>query len=96
MLAQLKLDPQPDNTRLLVAALLLLAAKVHEFRTPKFLDLIQWGGHEFGTRDLVRAEAELLLRLDFKVPVSFPEVSLRFIELETAQLEAQLLATPFQ
>lgn len=71
ILALLKFQIPQGKLRLFSASLLLIAAKVHEFRTPKFVDLLQWGEHEFGSGDLVRAEAEILQKIGFRIPVVF-------------------------
>lgn len=46
----------PENRlRLMVAGLVLLSGKVHEYRTPRFMDMIRWGGEHFSNEDLIMA-----------------------------------------
>jgi hypothetical protein len=42
MLNRLKFEIPQGKVRLMASALLLIAAKVHEFRTPKFVELLEW------------------------------------------------------
>jgi hypothetical protein len=42
MLNRLKFEIPQGKVRLMASALLLIAAKVHEFRTPKFFELLEW------------------------------------------------------
>lgn len=55
ILNSLKIDIHSTKIRLTAATVLLIAAKVHEFRTPKFVDLVRWGEFEFRSQDLVTA-----------------------------------------
>jgi hypothetical protein len=75
----------------MVAALLLLSAKVHEFRTPRFMDVIRWGGEQFNSQDLITAEAELLMYFGFRVPVVLEVKNERELGLEVKRLEKNLL-----
>jgi len=38
-----------------------MAAKVHEFRTPKYSDLVAWGNYNFSRAELAILEAQLLI-----------------------------------
>jgi hypothetical protein len=70
LLAKIKFQISINRVKLLTAALLLLAGKVHEFRTPKFTGILSWLEHDFKKTDLIRAEAELLLHFNFNIPVT--------------------------
>lgn len=45
LLGKIKFQICPKKARLISAAVILIAGKVHEFRTPKFIDLLNWGEH---------------------------------------------------
>jgi hypothetical protein len=77
MLAQLKFEIPQGKTKLIASALLLIAAKVHEFRTPKYVELLKLGEHEFGSGDLTTTEAWLLGKLGFRVPVVLQLASMK-------------------
>jgi|694.fasta_scaffold49772_3 hypothetical protein len=97
MLATINFEITTERTKLIASAILLIAGKVHEFRTPKFVDLLRWGAHEFGSGDLVLAEFELLKMMEFKVPVVFKISGLEAIREENERLENLLFPiTTFQ
>lgn len=48
LLKQINFEVEESKGRLLVAALIMIAAKVHEFRTPQFSALNIWGEFSFG------------------------------------------------
>jgi hypothetical protein len=87
MLAAINFEIAAEKAKLIASAILLIAGKVHEFRTPKFVDLLRWGAHEFGSGDLVQAEFELLKMMEFKVPVVFKITGLEAIREENERLE---------
>jgi hypothetical protein len=93
LLHKIKFQIPHSRARLLAAALLLLAAKVHEFRTPRFSDLLLWGEHLFAPADLVQAEADLLIHFAFRVPVLLAPQTLIELEIEVARLEKLLFET---
>lgn len=84
-----------ERLRLTLATVVLVAGKVHEFRVPKFLQLMQWGGQQFGVGELVVGEAEMLAACGYRVPVSLPP-SLSEMEQEIDRLERQLVNGPCQ
>lgn len=84
------MDIPERKLKLVAAAVLLIAGKVHEFRTPKFLDLLKWGEYEFKSSDLVATEAQVLAMLDFRVPVAFKCCNIKAIEQEVEKLESKI------
>jgi len=61
---------------------------VHEFRTPKYFDLMNWSHHEFSSQLLTSAEAEILLLFNFKVPILEENYTLKMVEEKINEIES--------
>lgn len=57
-----------------------MAAKVHEFRTPRYSDLVAWGNYNFSRAELATLEGQLLIEFNFKIPVAVHFQSIRHAE----------------
>ena len=54
--------------RLIATALIVMAGKVHEYRTPQYSDFSLWANFSFSREELVQTEGNLLILLGFKIP----------------------------
>ena len=57
LLDKLKFQIPTPKVKLVAAAAIGLSAKVHEYRTPKFSDLMHWGCQELNDEELTLQEA---------------------------------------
>ena len=91
LLKQIEFRVDLGKEKLLAAALLEIAAKVHEYRTPQFSQLSIWGDYSFGREELVAAEGQLLIHLNFNVPAVLSCRSLKEADLAVRKAEGDIL-----
>lgn len=86
LLKRINFEVEESRGKLLAAALLMIAGKVHEFRTPQYLDLAIWGSYAFGKNELIAAEGQLLIHFGFKVPTALNLNSLEEAKINIAKI----------
>ena len=55
--------------RVVAAAIVSIVGKVHEYRVPKYRELIIWGMQTFSEANILKTEGEILKGINFEVPI---------------------------
>ena len=87
-------NPTP-SPKLVAAATVALTAKVHEYRTPKFTDLMVWGSQEFSHLELTLQEGLLLQQIGYAVPAVLECETMKEMQRTIENLERSLSAPAF-